>query len=171
MGNNIKTRYEGDMIADYVYDILSMNVCDSFFSGSFVREKECTNGYFDTYGYRALSTFERINANEYFDMLAKLLVLLGHVRECYINPDKLVINEETIYVGKDFSDIKLIPVFDFVAEDGEITEKFIQWAYDKIDEDDKEFVRATMKYVAVSSYNQREAKREVARIGREVKHA
>lgn len=154
-----------------MYDILSMNVCDSFFSGSFVKEDDCTSGYFDTYGYRSLAEFETISANDYFDMLTRLLVLLGHVRECYINPDRLVVNQETIYVGRDFSDLKMIPVFDYNSEDGEIIQQFMQWAYDKIDEDDKDFVKASMKYVAGASHNERDARRKVARIGREVKHA
>lgn len=158
-------------MADYVYDILSMNVCDTFFGGSFVKEEQNTYGYFDTHGYRQLATIKSLKADEYFDMLSKLLILLGNARRCYINPDKMVVNEKTIYVGKNFSDIKLVPVFDFVSEEGEIIQEFMKWAYNKVRDKDKKFVRASMKYATKDKYSDREINSKVAKLGREARLA
>lgn len=95
-------------IADYQRKIITMDLCDFFFSGTFVNEDDTVNYYADTSNYISISSLENESA---VDMINILIMIISGIQQAvnyYFEPEKLFFSPETVFVDRRKTKVKCL---------------------------------------------------------------
>lgn len=102
-----KLSFEGKL------SFLTCGGCKGIFPVSIVGDGKEVNGFYDTSGYRRLSSLEEISASQAVTILEKTIDAVEECGQYLIFPEEFVINTDTAYVDSGFSAVK----FTYVPSD------------------------------------------------------
>lgn len=105
---NIKYPENGWRIADYQREIITMDLCDFFFTGTFVTEENSTLFFADTSSYISV---ERLENESALDMINLIIMIISGIQQAvnyYFEPEKLCFTPDTIFTNKHKSKVKCL---------------------------------------------------------------
>ena len=102
---NLKTEL---LAAPYIREILLQGGCSMILPFSLVQGKDFCFGVYHTEGYLPLRLVEKLNAAQVLTLAEKILRLIDTCRDHLLFPEEYVLNSDTLYVCRDFSEVKLL---------------------------------------------------------------
>lgn len=108
INGNIEIIYEEGQIHSYVTEILTMGLCSFFFRGSFVKSGGTCRGFFQTDGYRRLSSFKEFSTEDIFSIVIAVLQGVISSERHYIFSEEYEISFSTVFADKGLSSVKLV---------------------------------------------------------------
>ena len=108
MNNTVMVRLgkEENMINEK-YNVLTESVCKSIFPISIICENERIIGYYKTGEYKRISEYSNLTAESILTFIEKFLLAIEECNQYLIFVDEYVINSNTVYVDKDFNNVKI----------------------------------------------------------------
>lgn len=97
---------EEDLLYEEKLEILSGNVCKSIFPISIIKERDNISGYYDTSGFRKLSSFQELSAENTLTVLELLANAMEECKDYLIFPEEYILNLDTVYIDRYFSTVK-----------------------------------------------------------------
>lgn len=107
INNVIEVKFEKSP-EKYVEEILSMEICKLFLPVSFIKDGDMVTAQFKTDGFTRLSAINSLAVTDIFSIIVSVFYGLKDGENHYIFPDEYEINCDTVFINKDFSDIKMI---------------------------------------------------------------
>lgn len=108
MNGNIEIRYEQHKLKSYVEDLLSLGACRLFLPAAFITEEDGILASYKTDGFKALSDFLQISTEGVFSIAIALVAGIRDAERHYIFSEDFEIAMESIYVNRQFSQVKMV---------------------------------------------------------------
>lgn len=113
MNNTVMVRLgKKENLMDERYNILTESVCKSIFPISIICSNEQIIGYYKTGEYRRISDYNELTAESILTFIEIFLLAIEECNQYLIFPDEYVINSNTVYVDRNFKNVKITYVPD-----------------------------------------------------------
>jgi hypothetical protein len=111
MSDCVNIQYGDGKPADYVMEILAMDLCSLFLPSAFVQDGQAVTGIFRREGYGSLAKLaegRKISAEEVFRLVTGLFRGILEGEQFFIPGESYLLTPEVIYVREDFRSVRLV---------------------------------------------------------------
>lgn len=110
MSGQLELVYTDGVFPEYVRDILSAGGSSLFLPAGFVEDSGTLYGYFETEGYRKLSSAGEVGTEALLGLLLKLLRGIRQTEQIYIFSEMYEIRPDCCFVDRDGRDLRMVYV-------------------------------------------------------------
>ena len=128
-------------------DILARGDCKAFLHASFVYEEQKVRIYYETTGYKRLSSWKEVQAKDLLCVIEKLIQSMELARDYLFFPEEYILSTDSIYLNDEMDALKLI----YIPADRKISasksmENFLN-AFGRITTENGRMYLHTLKYL------------------------
>ena len=154
-GKNIFTvEYEIGRIKNYEKQILSAGYCEAFLPMSFVRVGAIEKTSYDRGGYKPIAEDCPNSSLEALNVLEKCVLALLLCREHLMDPRKMALNAETVFLSKSRAEVKLayVPRKEPADRPVRVLTELIGQILERTEEEEtRRYIKAVEEYIDSSS--------------------
>ena len=108
INSNLEIMFEKDDLEQYVIEVLTLGFCKSFLPVCFVKSSETLAANYNVSGYRKLSSIKNIAIGDLLNIVIGILHGMFDGEKHLLFSDEYEINDDTVFVDKGYSNIKMI---------------------------------------------------------------
>ena len=150
--------------------LLTENVCKNIFPISLLHRDNLITGYYNTSGYKRLSSCNQLTAVRLLEIIEKIILAIEECCQYLIFPEEYIINTNTIYVDEKYESIKFTYIYDKNYEN--VKNKFcrlLNSLKEITTEDGKIYLDALMEISSVENVSYRKLRLLVSKLSQEAK--
>ncbi|MEG1163592.1 MAG: DUF6382 domain-containing protein [Anaerovoracaceae bacterium] len=169
INSNLEIKYHGNVMEQYVRDILTLGFCRCFFPVCFVRSGEELMGNYKISGYRNVACIKEIAIGDILHLLTSLIYDIEDCEKHLLFCDEYEITKDTIFVDKGFNDVKMI----YIPSEKEMTgpEKILElvdYLKEKASKDGQKYMDGVIKMIGEEDCNYGTLVHNMETMGQEV---
>lgn len=171
MNNKVIVRLmEDELMYEEKTRILTENICKTIFPISILHRDNLITGYYNTSGYKKLSSCNQLTAAILLEIIEKIILAIEECCQYLIFPEEYVINTNTIYVDERYETIKITYIADKNYEN--VKNKFhrlLNSMKELTTEDGRTYLDMLMEISSVENVSYRKLRLLVSNLSQEAK--
>ena len=171
MNNKVIVRLmEDGLMYEEKTKILTENICKTIFPVSILYKDDSVTGYYNTSGYKRLSSCNQLTAVCLLEIIEKIIIAIEECCQYLIFPEEYVINTNTIYVDERYKNIKITYIADKNYEN--VKNKFhrlLNSMKELTTEDGRTYLDMLMEISSVENVSYRKLRLLVSNLSQEAK--